>query len=33
VLKEKEGTEFFLYSNIRDAAIPDYLFLKAALKE
>jgi hypothetical protein len=32
VLKEGEGTEFFVDSIVFDATIPDYLFSKAALK-
>ncbi|MGA2625023.1 MAG: outer membrane lipoprotein-sorting protein [Bacteroidota bacterium] len=32
VLKEGEGTEFLVDSIVLDAAIPDYLFSKAALK-
>ena len=33
VLKDGEGTEFFVDSLVLDAAIPDYLFSKAALKK
>jgi outer membrane lipoprotein-sorting protein len=33
VLKEGEGTEFLVDSIVLDAAIPDYLFSKAALKK
>jgi outer membrane lipoprotein-sorting protein len=33
VLKEGEGTEFFIDSIILDTTIPDYLFSKAALKK
>jgi hypothetical protein len=33
VLKEGEGTEFFVDSIVLDATIPDYLFSKAALKK
>jgi negative regulator of sigma E activity len=33
VLKEGEGTEFFVDSIVLDAAIPDYLFSKAALRK
>ncbi len=33
VLKEGEGTEFFIDSITLDADIPDYLFSKAALKK
>ena len=33
VLKEGQGTEFFIDSIILDAVIPDYLFSKAALKK
>ncbi len=32
VLKDGEGTEFFIDSVVLDADIPDYLFSKAALK-
>lgn len=32
VLKEGEGTEFFVDSIVLDTVIPDYLFSKAALK-
>lgn len=32
VLKEGEGTEFYIDSITLDAAIPDYLFSKAALR-
>ena len=33
VLKEGEGTEFFVDSIVLDAVIPDYLFSKAALRK
>jgi outer membrane lipoprotein-sorting protein len=33
VLKEGEGTEFFVDSIVLDAAIPEYLFSKAALRQ
>ena len=33
VLKEGEGTEFFIDSIVLDATIPDYLFSKAALRK
>lgn len=33
VLKEGEGTEFFVDSIVLDATIPDYLFSKAALRK
>ena len=33
VMKEGEGTEFFVDSIVLDAQIPDYLFTKAALRE
>jgi hypothetical protein len=33
VLKDGEGTEFFIDSIILDATIPEYLFSKAALKK
>lgn len=33
VLKEGEGTEFFVDSIVLDAPIPDYLFSKAALRK
>jgi len=33
VLKEGEGTEFFVDSVVYDARIPDFLFSKAALKK
>jgi outer membrane lipoprotein-sorting protein len=33
VLKDGEGTEFFVDSIVLDASIPDYLFSKAALKK
>ena len=33
VLKEGEGTEFFVDSILLDATIPDYLFSKAALRK
>lgn len=33
VLKEGEGTEFFIDSIILDAKIPDYIFSKAALRK
>jgi outer membrane lipoprotein-sorting protein len=33
VLKDGEGTEFFIDSIVLDAAIPDYIFSKAALKK
>lgn len=32
VLKEGEGTEFFINSIVLDTTIPDYIFSKAALK-
>lgn len=33
VLKDGEGTEFFVNTIVLDAVIPDYLFSKAALKK
>ena len=33
VLKEGEGTEFFIDTIAIDTALPDYLFSKAALKK
>ena len=33
VLKDGEGTEFFIDSIVLDATIPEYLFSKAALKK
>ena len=33
VLKDGQGTEFFVDDVVLDAAIPDYLFSKAALKK
>ena len=33
VLKEGQGTEFFIDSIVIDSTIPDYLFSKAALKK